>query len=49
MFFLKLCTDDYVTACILLQDMLLLLKTLLTNPVLAQAVKLLPIMRETQV
>ena len=49
MFFLKLCTDDYVTACILLQDMLLLLKTLLTNPVMAQAVKLLPIMRETQV
>ena len=49
MFFLKLCTNDYVTACILLQDMLLLLKTLLTNPVMAQTLKLMPVMRETQV
>ena len=49
MFFLKLCTNDYVTACILLQDMLLILKTLLTNPVMAQTLKLMPVMRETQV
>ena len=34
MFFLKLCTDDYIKQHILLEDMFLLNKNLLTDPVL---------------
>ena len=34
MFFLKLCTNDYIKTMYLLEDMFLLLESLLTNPVI---------------